>query len=406
MKNISTVFTSADATLSIACPSKLFAKLQVAGCGMALWRSPQSSTAFWLGDKSGGRQVMSGLEDMKTGFLVSPFESNSHKGSILLEPDILAKCILTDNPSPLFYWEKGSTLAETLARQEGSDIEKNRLSNVCNPTNTKKIADSTQIAFEGIVRKAIDTIREGKFQKVVVSRRKFDEYKQQPDIFKLFERLCKAYPNAFVAIVYTPEYGLWVGASPEILISTDANGIFHTVALAGTQPKALYPDITQATWKQKEIEEQALVSRYIINCFKKIRLREYEEIGPRTIEAGHLIHLRTDFLVDTIAVNFPQLGSVMLELLHPTSAVCGMPKQEALDFIRQHELHNRSLYSGYWGVVNWESETKLFVNLRCAELLSEGAYLYAGAGITHDSVPEKEWLETEFKMKVIGERLK
>ena len=60
-----------------------------------------------------------------------------------------------------------------------------------------------------------------------------------------------------------------------------------------------------------------MVSRFIINCFKKIRLREFEEIGPRTSKAANLVHLKTDYLVNTKEVNFPQLGTVMLELLHP-----------------------------------------------------------------------------------------
>ena len=47
-----------------------------------------------------------------------------------------------------------------------------------------------------------------------------------------------------------------------------------------------------------------MVSRYIINCFKKIRLREFEEIGPKTVAAGNLLHLRTDFQVDMAATNF------------------------------------------------------------------------------------------------------
>ncbi|WP_332912325.1 chorismate-binding protein [Algoriphagus boritolerans] len=107
---------------------------------------------------------------------------------------------------------------------------------------------------------------------------------------------------------------------------------FHTMALAGTQPASGENPLKSAAWTQKEIEEQALVCRYIVDCFKKIRLREYEEHGPKTIMAGNLLHLRTDFKVDMKATGFPQLGSVMLDLLHPTSAVCGMPRKEAHDF--------------------------------------------------------------------------
>ncbi len=156
-----------------------------------------------------------------------------------------------------------------------------------------------------------------------------------------------------------------------------------------------------ALWSQKEIEEQALVSRYIIGCFKKIRLREYLEEGPKTAQAGNLMHLCTQYTVDTKAVNFPQLGTVMLRLLHPTSAVCGMPRPEALDFIQTHEQHDRGFYAGFVGPVNIDMASQLFVHIRCLSLEGQTATLYAGAGLTEDSDPKKEWLETEMKCQTL-----
>jgi isochorismate synthase len=142
-----------------------------------------------------------------------------------------------------------------------------------------------------------------------------------------------------------------------------------------------------------------LVCRYIINCFKKIRLREYLEQGPKTVVAGNVMHLKTDYEVDMKEVNFPQLGSVMLKLLHPTSAVCGMPLEASIQFLKEQEGYQREFYSGYLGPVNYQNESSIFVNLRCLQLLEGKARLYAGAGVTVDSVPEKEWEETEMKMK-------
>jgi isochorismate synthase len=192
-----------------------------------------------------------------------------------------------------------------------------------------------------------------------------------------------------------------MGASPEILISVDKHEVFRTVALAGTQSNLPEVPLSQVAWTQKEIEEQALVSRYIINCFKQIRLREFEEEGPKTVVAGNLLHLRTDFRVDMKATGFPQLGTVMLRLLHPTSAVCGMPKEAALQFILEHEGYDRAFYSGFLGPVNMGGETHLYVNLRCTQWLETEAVLYAGAGITANSVPEKEWRETELKCQTM-----
>ena len=123
------------------------------------------------------------------------------------------------------------------------------------------------------------------------------------------------------------------------------------------------------------------------------------------MKAGGLLHLRTDYRVDLEAVNFPQLGSVMLKLLHPTSAVCGMPKESASKFLKDHEDFDREFYSGYIGPVNIRAETSIYVNLRCAKINESKGILYAGAGVTRDSNPEKEWLETELKMSTIKEVL-
>jgi isochorismate synthase len=111
------------------------------------------------------------------------------------------------------------------------------------------------------------------------------------------------------------------------------------------------------------------------------------------------MHLKTDYMVDMKEVNFPQLGSVMLKLLHPTSAVCGMPLDAAIAFLQANEGYAREFYSGYLGPVNFQQESFLFVNLRCMQVLENAVRLYAGAGVTIDSIPEKEWEETEMKMK-------
>ena len=100
-------------------------------------------------------------------------------------------------------------------------------------------------------------------------------------------------------------------------------------------------------------------------------------------------------------VSFPQLGSVMLELLHPTSAVCGMPKEPSKDFILENEDFDREYFSGFLGPVNVLDETSIFVNLRCMKLMTNAVKLFAGAGIISNSNPEKEWIETENKMDTL-----
>jgi len=253
--------------------------------------------------------------------------------------------------------------------------------------------------FKELVLKGLEEIEAGRIEKIVPSRCKDISISPAFDLLKAFYTLCEKHPQALVSLVSSPETGTWLGATPELLVCVNAQNKFKTVALAGTLPYTADINLKTVAWTQKEIEEQALVCRYIISCFKKIRLREYDEHGPRTIIAGNVMHLKTEYEVDMIATNFPQLGSVMLKLLHPTSAVCGMPLEQSLAFLEKNEGYDRQFYSGFLGPVQIRKESHVYVNLRCMQVFQDTVRLYAGAGITADSSPEKEWEETEIKMQ-------
>ncbi|MBC8082790.1 MAG: chorismate-binding protein [Hymenobacter sp.] len=263
---------------------------------------------------------------------------------------------------------------------------------------------ATQAEYTELVRTGVAAIETKAVVKVVSSRATRRPLPTAFDPLAAFTELSEKYPQAFVSLVSVPGVGTWLGATPEVLAEVTADGTFRTMALAGTQPLVPGHAPNTAIWRQKEIEEQALVARYIVNCFKQLRLREYDETGPRTIVAGGLLHLRTDFEVNLRQVPFPNLGTDMLRLLHPTSAVGGMPKQAALNFLHRHEGYDRAYYSGFLGPVNLPTAgvSRLYVNLRCLQLRPHEAILYAGTGLTIDSDPAREWQETELKLTTIG----
>jgi len=392
--------------------TSLFSSWQSArelGYTVALWQLPfQKEKQLVVNFSKDIARKKIVLEDLEPGFAFSPFLNMEGHDTLFIEADLYYSFgekgeILTEKKSdslPLFQkekWEKhcqsiGSVVAD---KNHAIDFPQQ------NETNTSKEH------YLNSVRAAIASIKSGHLKKVVISRTKeVVDLPSNLSLLTIFERLCKKYPTAFVSMVYLPQLDqVWLGATPEILVAMNKEGIFRTVALAGTQSifdkEGQTIAAKQALWSQKEIEEQALVGRYIISCFKKIRVREYLEEGPKSVMAGNLIHLMSDYVVDTKAINFPEIGTVMLELLHPTSAVCGMPKMEALQFIQTHEGYNREFYSGFLGPVNIEQETHLFVNLRCMKIEQGKATIYAGGGITEDSVPEKEWQETELKTQTM-----
>lgn len=268
-------------------------------------------------------------------------------------------------------------------------------------TNGVEQHTTSKANYTASVQQGIDSILASELVKVVPTKIKLHNLPQGFSLANSFVKLCDEYPSAFISIVSTKEFGTWLTATPELLISVDKEGVFETMALAGTQKYNTETAMHEVAWVDKDIEEQAMVSRYIINRFKEIRLREFTEKGPMTIRAGNLTHLCTTFKVDTKATDFHDLGGVMLNLLHPTSAVCGMPKEAALELIDKIESHDRKFYTGYLGPVNINNEIALYVNLRCMELFKDKTNLFAGAGVTAISDPEKEWNETELKFNTL-----
>jgi isochorismate synthase len=366
------------------------------GLACALYRLPQSSDLHMIIDISGGHNLEKvEIEQLSSGFVFHPFSSSKHPIKFLFEDIHLMV-------------EKGGKFPEIIHSSISED-EIVRLFKAGLPTEKKKEVGTKNSLHENfekdnflnLIRKTINEIERNKFQKAVISRKKVVTLPDQFDPVILFDALCDRYINAFIHLTYIPGCGTWTGATPETLINIDKQNQFQTVALAATQSFNKSTDLGDTTWSQKDIEEQAMVSRYIINCFKKIRLREFEEIGPRTYLSGNLVHLKTNYRVDMDLVAFPELGSVMLDLLHPTSAVCGMPKEETQIFIEENEGFDREYFSGFLGPVNVLGETNIFVNLRCAKLDLKHASLFAGAGIIANSVPEKEWKETELKMDTL-----
>ena len=370
------------------------------GGSFAIWRKPSTSQLAFVQDFSQSpRRVSLQLEDLPAGFVVHPFADQADKKAFFIQADRYEKVSL-DHPlhqEDLPQWmqaSRNSLPAPELKKRITGLL--GQLPQLANPGTGQDKAD-----FLHLVTKGIQAIEAGTLEKIVAARTKLIPLPATFDLGKTMAKLLASYPHSFVNFFHLPGNGTWMGASPEVLIETKGD-YFHTMSLAGTQPAQGDNPLKSAAWTQKEIEEQALVSRYIVDCFKTIRLREYEEHGPKTVLAGNLLHLRSDFRVNTQTTGFSNLGTVMLGLLHPTSAVCGMPRKEALSFLKKEEGWDRSFYAGFIGPVGIEQETSIYVNLRTASLHQTHALLYAGAGVTEDSVPEKEWEETELKCEIIG----
>lgn len=239
-------------------------------------------------------------------------------------------------------------------------------------------------------------LRAGDFQKLVLSRACTDAFPRGFSWARAFGAACRRYVHSYVYLFHTPQTGFWLGATPEILLA-GGKGDYRTVALAGTQ--FLKEGKLAGPWSEKNIREQAFVTEYIGDLLWERDIRFTVE-GPYTATAGELAHLKTDIRFRLSSAE--ALGG-LLQALHPTPAVCGLPKEEAFRFILSHEGYDRGYYAGFLGRWEPEGKTALYVNLRCMQS-DEGAEkirLYAGGGILSASVCEEEWMETERKLQTM-----
>ncbi|CAM1344399.1 chorismate-binding protein [Tenacibaculum amylolyticum] len=245
-----------------------------------------------------------------------------------------------------------------------------------------------------LVKKGVNAIKEGSFEKVVLSRKEIISL-EKLEVVEILQKLIVKYPTAFVYVWYHPTIGMWLGATPETLMSIEGES-FKTMSLAGTQ---VFKEGNEVVWEPKEIEEQEIVTRYIKKKLDPI-CNELQIHDLETIQIGNLLHLRT-----TITGRFLDSIANLINVLHPTPAVCGFPKEKSKQFIIEKEGYDRSFYTGFLGELNLESDqevyTNLYVNLRCMEVENSKVSIYVGGGITKDSDEVKEWEETVAKSKAM-----
>ena len=256
--------------------------------------------------------------------------------------------------------------------------------------------------FEDLVARGVDAIHKNQFSKVVLSRKE-EITIIDFDIETSMNKMIGQYPNAFKYCFFHPKIGTWLGATPEQFLKTNGTAL-QTVALAGTQ---LVTSSKTIIWQDKEKVEQQLVTDFIVDSLENL-VKEITISSPYSVKAGNLWHIKTDVLA---RLKSKKSLKKIIVALHPTSAVCGLPKQAAKKFILENEGYKREYYSGFLGELNIDFitfrtlQTDLFVNLRCMKIVKNKAQLFIGCGITKDSNPVDEYIETVNKSMTMKEIL-
>lgn len=335
----------------------------------------ETSVKTWI-QISGKFSLFESIKEVvdKSGFVYAPFHRRTNFPVIFFEPDLIIENDNFDN-----------SLFKAI----------NEIATMYPECSSKSPYESGKEEYLQQAEKVIHTF-DKTFTKAVLSRVQLVDKPYQFDPGNFFIRLQNKYPNMFCHLINIPGAGVWAGTTPETFLKIDENRI-QTVSLAGTQQKTVGKKEIQ--WKVKEMEEQRLVTNYIIEVLKRFNIKDFQIEGPQTIQAGNAYHLSTKFIFEKYLIK-NRIGE-FIENFHPTPAVCGLPKEKALELILQTEKHNREYYSGICGTVSMEGNMDLFVNLRCMKILEKKLALFVGGGLTSKSVPEKEWEETQLKAMTI-----
>lgn len=354
--------------------SKLIDQLLEKGIAFAAWFFPRENMGSILIGNPGDVMFFNRFNQLngEKGFVFAPFRIKEDSPVILLKPGMLIENFQESEIPDLSQFqsfEKKEKQEEIYFIQEKQDYIKT-------------------------IEKAVSEIKDGNLSKVIISRR-IPVSRNEISTGNIFMKLNAQTPNAFSYLVNLPAAGIWMGATPEILLWSEGETC-ETVSLAGTQIRRADSDYA---WHTKDIEEQAFVSRYMLDVFHRFNIDRYKTKGPETMESGKVAHLSTSFYFQAEKIKHC-LGDFIADL-HPTPAVCGLPKDLADDYILNNEKHNRKYYTGYLGPWRLKGELKLFVNLRCMEVFPDQFVLYAGGGITAKSIAEKEWDETIQKARTL-----
>ncbi|MEN8157924.1 MAG: chorismate-binding protein [Bacteroidota bacterium] len=333
----------------------------------------QERSTTYIQTSPGDVQWRSVLDiENETGFIMAPFDTRNGHPYLLVKPDLVLETgsiskaqinqveSLEERPAPVWSDQPPVITGREVYMDQVNDIK--------------------------------STIAGGAFQKAVLSRIRVIDGSYFSLVPKLFQAICRKHPNALVYLFKSNGH-FWIGASPEPLLRL-RGGRISTVSLAGTRPFA-EKHMNIDRWTVKEVLEQEYVTRYIHDVLHAFDIRDYRVTSPYVKKAGNLVHLRTDFSLGFERVN----GRLweLVEALHPTPAVAGQPKEDAIRFIKSLEPHDRAYYTGFFGPVTHDKEIDLFVNLRCLKITPGYLALYVGGGITLDSDPADEWDETRLK---------
>ena len=214
------------------------------------------------------------------------------------------------------------------------------------------------------------------------------------DTDHLLNGLCPSFTDHYIFIYQTDPKNIFVSFSPERLFKRKGNFIY-TEAVAGSKKITDGNKNARSIKDPKNIMEQKIVEQEIIKIMEKITKEYTIDQKQKPVRYKYIEHIRSAF-TGVLKSNYSD--AKLLELFHPTSAVCGLPREISKKQINRLEKFKRGLYASPLGYIS-DQESELCVGIRSLLIRKKNTFIFSGAGITDDSSPEQEWEELDYKIK-------
>ncbi|MFB6151469.1 MAG: isochorismate synthase MenF [Haloarculaceae archaeon] len=273
------------------------------------------------------------------------------------------------------------------------------------PAVTRRRYVPDEAGWRAQIGEAADRIERGTLRKVVLAQSQTVELDGPPSIPAVYERLSETYPDCFRFLVAPADGGQFFGATPERLVTRDGRTV-RTEALAGSNGRG--DTAAEDEWLVRELRESEKdrhEHELVVEAIK-------DQLGPfaRSITTGDrtvrklatVQHLQTPITAD-LAEDDHVLS--LVEALHPTPAVGGLPPDEALRTIQETETFERGWYASPVGWFDAAGNGTFAVGIRSAVADGRRVTLFAGNGIVADSDPDREWNEVKLKYRPVLDAL-
>ena len=274
------------------------------------------------------------------------------------------------------------------------------------PSIAGRATATDRASWEGAVRTSLRAIRRGTISKAVLARTLDVELERVVDPVDLVSHMRSVNRESYVFLFEPASGSTIVGAAPET-VATLRDGVFHATAVAGSirrgeSPREQAELAARLLASEKDRVEQRIALDDMVARLETVAHQIRTDPQPHVLTLARIQHLETEIRASVP----PDVGILdLLRLLHPTPAVCGLPRDAAMAFLGEEEPFERGWYAGPVGFFDAEGNGIFVPALRMGVSTGSGWRLFAGAGIVEGSVPALEWEETAIKFEPMLEAL-